>query len=104
MSEIDKAIASLELGIKTYQNMLSGFNRPLDDAVKIINDEIQSYKLAIQALEKQIPKALTHEATIYACGTCPNCKNVVRERNQTFDYRYCHFCGQRLGGIEETIS
>lgn len=61
----------------------------------------QANNMAIQALEKQIPKALTHEATIYACGTCPNCKNVVRERNQTFDYRYCHFCGQKLDGGED---
>jgi hypothetical protein len=53
-------------------------------------------KEIIQALEQQIPKDITQEATILTYGTCPSCKNVVRERNQDFNYLYCHFCGQKL--------
>ena len=34
---------------------------------------------AIVALEKQIPKKITHEATLQRCATCPTCKNVLDE-------------------------
>ena len=61
-------------------------------------------KVAISALEKQIPKKVTHEATLYRCTTCPTCKNVIDEfiefipgqpkiRVQTI---HCKFCGQAL--------
>ena len=56
----------------------------------------------ITALEKQIPKKVTHEATLYRCCTCPNCKNVVDEYTDFLDKRvrvivqHCKFCGQAL--------
>lgn len=55
-----------------------------------------------KATEKQRAKKITHEATIYRCCTCPNCKNVVdefetfRERKVRVTFNYCHFCGQKL--------
>jgi hypothetical protein len=64
--------------------------------------DTQTLDTALSALEKQIPKKLTHEATLYKCFTCPNCKNVVDE---FIDFRgektrvitpYCKFCGQNL--------
>ena len=72
--------------------------------------------MGIEALEKQMPKTITHEASLYKCCTCPNCKNVVDKFEQFGDsvvrvtYNYCHFCGQALdwndhptekGGVRE---
>lgn len=63
---------------------------------------LQAMKLCRQALEKQIPKQVTHEATLYKCCTCPSCKNVVDkfekwgESTVRITYSHCHFCGQAL--------
>lgn len=44
-----------------------------------------------EALEKQIPEKLTHEATKPKDHTCPRCGNAV---NVT--HPYCYICGQAL--------
>lgn len=62
------------------------------------------YKLIIEALEKQIPKKITHEATLQRCATCPTCKNVLDEFIEFIPgqpkirvtFTNCHFCGQAL--------
>ena len=59
---------------------------------------------AIEALEKQIPKKITHEATLQRCATCPTCKNVLDEFIEFIPgqpkirvtFTHCHFCGQAL--------
>ena len=59
---------------------------------------------AIVALEKQIPKKITHEATLQRCATCPTCKNVLDEFIEFIPgqpkirvtFTNCHFCGQAL--------
>ena len=59
---------------------------------------------AIVALEKQIPKKITHEATLQRCATCPTCKNVLDEFIELIPgqpkirvtFAYCYFCGQAL--------
>ena len=59
---------------------------------------------AIVALEKQIPKKITHEATLQRCATCPTCKNVLDEFIEfvpgqpkiRVTFTHCHFCGQAL--------
>lgn len=59
------------------------------------------------AVEKQKAKKVTHEATLYKCCTCPNCKNVVDEFKKwgestvRIQYQYCYFCGQKLDWEEE---
>lgn len=59
-------------------------------------------KAIVSALRKHTPKKVTHEATLYKCCTCPNCKNVVDEYTSLngkiarVTYKYCHFCGQAL--------
>lgn len=55
-----------------------------------------------EALEKRIPKKVTHEATLYRCCTCPTCKNVIDEFTEFAGKRvrvtvqHCKFCGQKI--------
>ena len=59
---------------------------------------------AIVALEKQIPKKITHEATLQRCATCPTCKNVLDKFIEIIPgqpkirvaFTNCPFCGQAL--------
>ena len=63
---------------------------------------------AIVALEKQIPKKITHEATLKRCATCPTCKNVLDEFIELIPgqpkirvtFTHCHFCGHALDWSE----
>lgn len=88
-------------------------NKKVDSAIlgeiqKIIDENgintkiILNEKAVANALRKQIPTKVTHEATLYNCCTCPNCKNVVDEYETWGEnkvrilYSYCHFCGQSL--------
>lgn len=63
---------------------------------------IEAFGKAIEALEKQIPKKVTHEATLRRCCTCPTCKNVVDkfekwgESTVRITYNHCQICGQAL--------
>ena len=69
--------------------------------------ECNARELAISALEMQIPKKVTHEATLYKCCTCPNCKNVVDEFIEFMGNRcrvtptYCKYCSQALDWCED---
>ncbi len=55
-----------------------------------------------KALEKQIPKIITHTATLKMSCTCPNCGNCLDKFEKFGEsiirvrYQYCHFCGQAL--------
>ena len=66
------------------------------------------YKAVVEALEKQTPTKVTHEATLYKCCTCPNCKNVLDrfekwgERTVRITVAYCVFCGQAIDWNEES--
>ena len=60
-----------------------------------------------EALEKQIPKKITHEATLQRCATCPTCKNVLDEfiyftgKRVRVTVQHCKFCGQALDWGED---
>ena len=64
-------------------------------------------QMGANALRKQIPTKITHEATLYKCCTCPNCKNVVDEfidfqgKKTRVTPSYCKYCGQALDWSEE---
>lgn len=76
------------------------------EALKILDETvIRNLELKVvmsNALEKQIPKKVTHEATLYKNCTCPTCKNVIDEHTDFLDKRvrvtvqHCKFCGQAL--------
>lgn len=67
----------------------------------------QAMDKAIKAVKKTIPQKVTHEATLYKCCTCPNCKNVVDEftdflgKKVRVQFKYCNICGQALDWSEE---
>ena len=78
--------------IKIEKYLLDGYKKP-------------NYKLAekiMEAVEKRIPKKVTHEASLYKNCTCPNCKNVVDEftdfagKRVRVTIQNCKFCGQKL--------
>ena len=69
---------------------------------KFVEDDYKANEMAIQALEKQIPKKPTYEGDGYAPdGTfvldewiCPCCE--TRYEVDYDDYDYCPNCGQKL--------
>lgn len=76
-------------------------------------ETIEAAKLAIQALEKQIPKEIetktinkgidvSGEYDIESNMLCPNCKAVVGDYEaDELHYNYCPNCGQRLKALQE---
>lgn len=125
--DLDKVIHSYKGTMNIDENeILPGDidNSPFMDAVraedKRIDDEIYEIcegiaevvgfgrhyfidrKNVADALRKQIPKKVTHEATLYRCCTCPTCKNVVDEFTEFMGNRcrvtptHCKYCGQAL--------
>ena len=84
------------------------YKEALDKLDKTVIGDLE-WKIAMsKALERQIPTKVTHEASLYKCCTCPNCKNVVDkfekwgESTVRITYQYCHFCGQNLDWQDET--
>lgn len=67
-----------------------------------IDDKCQYYEnIALEALEKQMPKKPSYEygKNIYGAikRTCANCGDVCLISEQAKDYEhYCRFCGQKL--------
>lgn len=70
-----------------------------ENAIKAVEE---ACFVACEALEKQVPKEPTHEATKFECFTCPTCKNVVDEftdfigQKVRVELPYCKLCGQKL--------
>ena len=87
----------------TFKEALDSLRYEVDEEghCSYIEDELH---VAMEALERQVPKKPTHEASIYKCCTCPNCKNVVDEFIEFVPIQpkvrvttdYCKFCGQAL--------
>lgn len=107
-------MADIERAIKYFENVRDGAMVVLDSFGHQPNENPTLYErrklnaeLAISALEKQIPKKPTHEATLYKNLTCPNCKNVIDEFTEFAGIRVrvtvanCKFCGQALDWSEE---
>ncbi len=69
--------------------------------------DVPEYYAVVEALEKQIPKKVTYEATLLRCCTCPTCKNVVDkfekwgESTVRITYNHCQICGQALDWSDE---
>lgn len=91
-----------------YWKRQTGYRCELADNLSQAGAEIQYCLDALAALEKQIPKKVTHEATLLRCCTCPTCKNVVDkfekwgESTVRITYNHCQICGQALDWSDES--
>ena len=66
--------------------------------VDITNTE-WAKEMAIEALEKQIPKKPIEGATFKHIGKCPDCRQTISTRSA---FRNCQYCGQKIDwGNEE---
>lgn len=74
-----------------YLKALDRIRKNLPFPVNWTEEDKEHYKTIVEALEKQIPEKLTHEATKPKDYTCPRCGNAV---NVT--HPYCYICGQAL--------
>lgn len=94
-------------GIRLKQNKETGEWEKFESYMTIDCMTEEDFEKLKEALERQTPKKVTHEATLYKRCTCPNCKNVVdeiekwRERTVRITPDYCDICGQRLDWSEE---
>ena len=57
-------------------------------------------RMAINALEKQIPKKLINTCQ-YVSGCCPNCKIYISDWLEYNKFMCCPYCGQKLDWSEE---
>ena len=82
--EIKKAIRGLKNIVEYW------CNRP---------EEIETAKLAIAALEKQIPKKPERLNSFRSIGKCGGCERVISTRTASV---YCQYCGNKVDwGNEE---
>ena len=57
-------------------------------------------RMAIQALEKQMPKKLINTCQ-YVSGCCPNCKKYISDWLEYNKFMCCPYCGQRIDWSDE---
>lgn len=83
----------------TIQEVKNNFVQNLAENAYINMCSAEEMKVAIEALEKQIPKKLIEKEVIGVSmsgykykGQCPKCSLTVSQ----FSGNYCHHCGQAL--------
>lgn len=70
--------------------------------ISAINEDIKAYKIAIEALEKQLPKRVDFEEDVAEnmCVECPSCGSFLGYQvdclDENYQFNYCEHCGQRL--------
>ena len=67
------------------------------------NEETMAMKLAVEALEKQIPKKVIFGYDEQDSICCPNCKGELLSMDWYDHWKcnYCEFCGQALDWSDE---
>ena len=82
----------------TYKDAIRGMQN-IKELYAIINKDYECAEMAIEALEKQIPKKPTHQYArlgIIVEGCCNSCEaSVLPHMN------FCNECGQRLDWSDE---
>lgn len=96
--EIEKAIGILKERVRQIQviveNPTTFYNeKQMEQGIKTMKEGIESSELAIQALEKQIPKSLIDEGRKLPEDTayCPTCGAFLSKH-----HKFCFNCGQAL--------
>lgn len=78
-----------------------------EDAICYVTSvDEEPLRMAIEALEKQIPKKPVLENTKGIVGInmwhCPVCKNeIISDWNKDIANHYCHHCGQAIDWSDE---
>ena len=85
---------AFELGNKLYSNITSNANNIIKT-----NDYIEFVRMAINALEKQIPKKPRFYAHNYYCSVCDSL--VGNNEFEWKRFKYCDNCGQKLDWSDE---
>ena len=97
-----EAIKEAEVQIDMYKNMIL-YNKDFEPKNDNSNYEhkIEFLKIAIKALEKQVPKEPNYEGDgywdgelVYDTWICPNCGKYYEVDYD--DYKYCPECGQAI--------
>ena len=100
MTDIEKAIKHFKCVYDGAKAVLdSGFGKEPDQSPLLYERRKLYAKLAIEALEKQIPKKGIMIGDNYSSIlSCPNCrKPIVNVWNiAKYEPNYCHYCGQSL--------
>ena len=60
----------------------------------------EAIDVAINALEKQMPKKLINTCQ-YVSGCCPNCKKYISDWLEYNEFMCCPYCGQKLDWSNE---
>lgn len=98
----EEAIKEAEIQINVYENMIL-YNKDFEPKNDNSNYEhkIEFLKIAIEALEKQVPKEPNYEGDgywdgelVYDTWICPNCGKYYEVDYD--DYKYCPECGQAI--------
>lgn len=84
----------------TEKEALEFFERFIKTAP--VNPYTQSAKLAIKALERQIPKKPYDVDTERKTFDCPECLSTLYINKDMRDCGYCCICGQALDWGDET--
>ena len=83
-----------------------------NEAIKLIENDLKLHskdlsskyknglRMAIQALEKQMPKKLINTCQ-YVSGCCPNCKKYISDWLEYNKFMCCPYCGQRIDWSDE---
>ena len=78
-----------------------------NEAIKLIENDLKLHskdlsskyknglRMAIQALEKQMPKKPINTCQ-YVSGCCPNCKKYISDWLEYNEFMCCPYCGQKL--------
>lgn len=65
------------------------------DIVQDVEDLNNAYDVAINALEKQIPKKRVTTCE-FVTDCCPNCKKYISDWLEYNKFMCCPYCGQRI--------
>lgn len=88
----------------TNKEVKNNFVQNLAENAYINMCSAEEMKIAIEALEKQIPKKpLKQECDFFDFNlVCPECKNYIVNVWNKREYKpnYCHYCGQALDWSE----
>ena len=78
------------------QNLEVAIHDSDGDNPKYEQEQISALKLAVEALEKQIPKKPIGDLNSVPHYRCAACGSGVKTYENSTVYPYCHYCGQKL--------